>query len=111
MSNGITDKMTVWYTEGKYIYDDNKGSIFIGKSLDKEDKRFWFSQLYVKDEYRHQGIGTTLVKRAIKYCKSNDIKEVYLWCTIGLITFYSCFGFTYDNEVINGYILMKLIII
>lgn len=111
MSKGITEEMAVWYTEGKYIYDDNKGSIFIGKSLDKEDKRFWFSQLYVKDKYRHQGIGTSLIKRAIKYCKLNGIKEVYLWCTRDLITFYSYFGFTCNNETTDTYILMKLLII
>ena len=111
MSKGITEEMAVWYTDGKYIYDDNKGSIFIGKSLDKKDERFWISQLYVKDNYRHQGIGTSLVKRAIKYCKSNDIKEVYLWCTIELITFYLRFGFTCDGEVLNGYVLMKLTIL
>lgn len=110
MSKGITDEMVVWYTEGKYIYDGNKGSIFIGKTLDKKDERFWFNQLYVKDEYRHQGIGTSLVKRAIKYCKSNDIKEVYLWCIIELITFYSHFGFTCNGEGTDGYVLMKLII-
>lgn len=111
MSKGITEEMAVWYTEGKYIYDDNKGSIFIGKPSDKKDERLWFSQLYVKDEYRHQGIGTSLVKRAIKYCKSNGIKEVYLWCIIELITFYSRFGFICNGEGTDGYVLMKLIIL
>lgn len=110
MNKGITDEFITWYAKGKYIYDGNKGSIFIGKSLEQEDDRFWLRQLYVKDNYRHQGIGTSLVKRAIKYCKSNDIKEVYLWCTIELITFYSRFGFTCDGEVLDGYVLMKLII-
>ena len=33
--------MATWYDEGKYIYDGNKGSVFIGKSLDQEDEKFW----------------------------------------------------------------------
>lgn len=111
MSKGITEEMATWYDEGKYIYDGNKGSVFIGKSLDQEDERFWFSRLYVKNEYRHQGIGTSLIKRAIEYCKSTSIKEVYLWCTVERITFYSRFGFTCDGEVTDEYVLMKLEII
>ena len=111
MSKDIPEEIVTWYAEGKYLYDDNKGSIFIGKSLDQEDEKIWFSQLYVKDKYRHQGIGHHLIKRAIKYCKSTGIKEVYLWCIIDCITFYSYFGFTCDGEVKDGYVLMKLTII
>jgi ribosomal protein S18 acetylase RimI-like enzyme len=46
-------------------------------SLLKEVSGSWISKLYVFPEYRHQGIGTKLVRKALKSLELKDATEVY----------------------------------
>lgn len=46
-------------------------------SLTRKVSGGWISKLYVFPEYRHRGVGTGLVKEAVKSLKERDFDEVY----------------------------------
>ena len=66
----------------------------------------WISNLYVEVSYRHKGIGTKLMNRAIDTCKKLSITKLYLYCKPELIPFYKRFGAEDANQEMNGYNLM-----
>ncbi|AOY81561.2 GNAT family N-acetyltransferase [Moorena producens JHB] len=49
-------------------------------------------------EFRHQGIGTKLIKTLIEKAKANNFKALRLMTRINALDFYSRFGFIADGE-------------
>lgn len=90
----ITDQITTWANMGRFVYYDDKGSIFVGKSDIDNFEKIWLSCLFVKDEYRHRGIAHQLMDAAITLSKNVGFKEIWLICKKPLVTFYQNFGFT-----------------
>ena len=94
----------------KYIKDDMPiGHVEICSN--KEDFTgglVWISELYVTDSYRHNGIGTKLMNRAINMAKKMSISRLYLYCKPELIPFYKRFGVEDAYQKMNGYKLMAI---
>lgn len=102
--------MELFATVLKYVKDDIPiGHVEIcSNSEDFSDGRVWISELYVEDSYRHIGIGTKLMKRAINAAKKLSIPRIYLYCKPELISFYQKFGAEDAHQDMNGYNLMVL---
>lgn len=94
----------------KYIKNDMPiGHVEIcSNSEDFSNGFVWISQLYVTDSYRHTGIGTKLMNRAIDTCKKLSVPKVYLYCKPELIHFYQKFGTEDAHQEMNGYKLMMI---
>jgi predicted N-acetyltransferase YhbS len=58
----------------------------------------WFGNLIVKEEYRHKGAGSFLVKHAINYLHSKGVETIGLYAYPNLTEFYSNQGFKTDES-------------
>lgn len=82
------------------------GFVFLEEE-DMIDRKYyypWLSSLYVKREYRNQGIANKLIKNVIQYCKNinsnTDIDFLYLWCYPQYWSFYYKKGFSVlENKI------------
>jgi aminoglycoside 6'-N-acetyltransferase I len=66
--------------------------------------------IYVKKEYRHEGIGKELIEFAKKWAKENDIKELASDCEIencDSINFHKSVGFVESNRIVCFYIDLR----
>lgn len=92
--------------------EDNEviGTVGIWRSdlLSRQDLFPWFSALYVREDYRCKGIGIQLQEYALKYCKKQGFKEVYLYTDIE--NYYEktgwefiCDGYEYSGSKIKIY--------
>jgi GNAT superfamily N-acetyltransferase len=53
-----------------------------GREIDEEGARLrWF---IVPPEFQGRGVGDTLIKRAVNFCRKAKIRKVYLWTFEGL---------------------------
>ena len=67
-----------------------QGFVFLEEEdmIDRKQHSPWLSSLYVKEEYRHRGIASKLVKNVIRYCKTSNnntttnFQYLYLWCVL-----------------------------
>jgi GNAT superfamily N-acetyltransferase len=57
----------------------------------------WFGNLIVKEEYRHKGAGSFLVKYAIDYLHSKGVETIGLYAYPNLTKFYGDHGFKADE--------------
>lgn len=89
-SVNYTPPLQVFDCIKQYVYYKDIGSIEI---CTEDDSRTWLCCFYVQSKYRHKGIGTRLMEKAIKICKKRNIKQIYLKCKRQLIDFYRRFGF------------------
>lgn len=94
----------------KYIKDDMPiGHVEIcSNSENFSNGRVWISELYVTDSYRHNGIGTKLMNRAINMAKKLSIPRLYLYCKPELIPFYKRFEAEDTHQNMNEYNLMAI---
>jgi GNAT superfamily N-acetyltransferase len=81
-----------------------QGFVFLEEEdmIDRKQYSPWLSSLYVKEEYRHRGIASKLVKNIIKCCKKSsadtNIQSLYLWCYPKYCYFYNNKGFSLLEE-------------
>jgi predicted N-acetyltransferase YhbS len=57
----------------------------------------WFGNLIVKEEYRHKGAGSFLVKHAVEYLLRKGVETIGLYAYPNLTKFYSNQGFKADE--------------
>ncbi len=74
-------------------YYDNQLVGVIGK------KTNYIMFLYVKEEYQHQGIGTSLLNKVIESSKQEKLTEIWLDSSIESYSLYRKIGFVVDNFV------------
>lgn len=59
----------------------------------------WISNLYVNEQHRKEGLGTALFEEALKTCKENGHKIVFLTAaTPKSEKFYKSYGFVYADK-------------
>ena len=58
----------------------------------------WFG--IVKEEVRHRGVGSLLVKHAINYLRGKSVETIGLYAYPKLLKFYGELGFKVDEEVV-----------
>ena len=58
----------------------------------------WFGNLIVKEEYRHKGAGSFLVKHAVEYLLRKGVETIGLYAYPILTKFYSNQGFKADED-------------
>ncbi|NWG11382.1 GNAT family N-acetyltransferase [Candidatus Bathyarchaeota archaeon] len=63
----------------------------------------WFGNLIVNETHRGKGAGSLLVKHAIQYLTSKNVKTIGLYAYTEKIPFYQRLGFKYDSD----FIIMK----
>ena len=54
---------------------------------------YYITEVMVLPEYQGQGIGTKLMKTALKYCRKNGFMKVFLTAAKGRESYYKRFGF------------------
>jgi GNAT superfamily N-acetyltransferase len=79
VNNGkVLGAVSVCHRDISYVYGEWKGGFEqCLNNLVQKVSSGWISKLYVFPEYRHRGIGTRLVKEAVKSLKERDFDEVY----------------------------------
>ena len=60
----------------------------------------WFGHFIIKENYRHKGAGTLLVKHSIDYLNSKNVETVGLYSYPHLVGLYEKLGFKHDSEFI-----------
>ena len=78
----------------------------------KEDERVFLSKLYVKKEYRNQGLGKKLFEDCVNYAKENGLRRIYLTVNKHNTPSYEIYrhlGFevvdAVGNEIGRGYVM------
>jgi len=62
----------------------------------------WIAQLGVDPKFMGQGIGDTLAKEMLKFCKRKRIKDIYTsvrWDSTDLLSFFKTLGFDRSNFI------------
>jgi predicted N-acetyltransferase YhbS len=60
----------------------------------------WFGNLIVSEKHRKKGAGAQLVKHAVNYLQSKNVKTVGLYAYMDRIPFYKRIGFEHDSNFI-----------
>jgi predicted N-acetyltransferase YhbS len=82
--------------EGCYVLFDDSKPVGIATCI-AYGQVGWFGNLIVKEEYRHKGAGSFLVKYAINYLHSKGVETIGLYAYPNLTKFYSDQGFKADE--------------
>ncbi len=80
------------------IFDDSK-PVGIATCI-SYGKVGWFGNLIVKEEARHKGAGSLLVKHAISFLEGNGVETIGLYAYPNLMKFYGDLGFKADEELV-----------
>ena len=89
--------MTQLEPEGCFVLFDDSKPVGIATCI-AYGKVGWFGNLIVKEEYRHKGAGSFLVKHAINYLHSKGVETIGLYAYPNLTKFYSNQGFKADEN-------------
>lgn len=115
MHKTFTDELlSDWLTEGELyvMMEDGKMLGFIELSKETWNHRLRISNIWVDESYRHQGIGSSLMKKANERAKELGVRMIVLetqTCNDHAISFYLKHGFkligydaySYSNEDIS----------
>ena len=95
--------MTQLEPEGCFVLLDDSNPVGIATSI-SYGKVGWFGNLIVKEEYRHKGAGSLLVKHAVDYLQGKGVETIGIYAYPNLIKFYGNQGFKADEDfsVLHG---------
>ena len=85
--------------DGCFILCDDSEKIGVATSV-SFGKVGWFGNLIVHEDYRKRGVGTLLVKHAIRYLKSRNVETIGLYAYPWLLRFYGDLGFERDEDFV-----------
>jgi predicted N-acetyltransferase YhbS len=89
--------MTQFERDGCFVLFEDSKSIGIATCI-SYGKVGWFGNLIVKEEIRHKGAGSLLLKHAIDYLQGKGVETIGLYAYTNLLTFYGNFGFKPDED-------------
>lgn len=58
--------------------------------------------MIVLPSFQRKGVGTAILDRLVSYCKSNNIRDIQLFCATGKTPFYEKYGFSKRPEDAPG---------
>lgn len=87
--------MTELEPEGCFTLYENEEKIGIATTI-TYNHIGWFGNLIVKEDYRKKGAGSHLVKHALAYLKTKNVKTTGLYAYLDKIAFYQKLGFKTD---------------
>jgi GNAT superfamily N-acetyltransferase len=89
--------MTQLEPEGCLVLFDGSKPVGIATCI-AYGKVGWFGNLIVKEEYRHKGAGSFLVKYAVDYLLGKGVETIGLYAYLNLTRFYGDQGFKADED-------------
>ncbi|UZJ77816.1 GNAT family N-acetyltransferase [Fictibacillus sp. KU28468] len=91
----------------KEAYSNEFATFFDLSSVNK-DHVGCLSQFYIKEEYRHYGIGSKLFHMSMDWIKQfDDVEDYFIYVSNGNTTaleFYKRKGFTVSHDILDGFI-------
>lgn len=103
--NGDKSSIPEWAPKAK---ENEEVLAFYPNHIDYEQEVGCLNQLYLKENYRHLGIGNELLKQSLEWFKSYDnLKTIFVYISNGnqkALDFYLNNGFVYSHEVFSGFI-------
>jgi GNAT superfamily N-acetyltransferase len=84
---------------GCFVMDDGGKIVGTAATLGFESKFAWISMVLVDPDYRNQGIGTSLLRHAIRYLDSTGIATMKLDATPAGKPLYEKLGFVTEYEI------------
>lgn len=91
----------------KEVYSNQFATFFDLGSVEKADVGC-LSQLYLKEGYRSQGIGSVLFDMSMEWLKSfEDIDDLFIYVSNGnevALQFYQSKGFKISHDILDGFI-------
>jgi GNAT superfamily N-acetyltransferase len=85
--------------DGCFVMDDDGKIVGTAATLPYEDRFAWIGMVLVDPDYRNQGIGTTLLRRAIEYLDGAGIPTLKLDATPAGKPLYEKMGFVSEYEI------------
>lgn len=91
----------------KEAYSNEFATFFDLDSVNRENVGC-LSQFYIKEEYRHKGIGSVLFDMSMKWLKEfDDIEDYFIYVSDGndeALEFYKSKGFGVSHKILDGFI-------
>tara|TARA_R100000234_G_scaffold80494_1_gene50499 strand:- start:394 stop:714 length:321 start_codon:yes stop_codon:yes gene_type:complete len=87
-----------WARLWRFIDTDRRGSLDLVTLQNPKGSYGIIENVFVKEEFRNQGIASSLIKEAIQTAKEKNLYKITLTCTDEMISFYSKFGFEWKNS-------------
>ena len=84
---------------GCFAAEDGGKIVGTAATLPFENKFAWISMVLVDPDYRNRGIGTSLLRRAVEYLDSTDVRTVKLDATPAGKPLYEKLGFVTEYEI------------
>jgi GNAT superfamily N-acetyltransferase len=85
--------------DGYFVMDDGGKIVGTAATLPYENRFAWIGMVLVDPDYRNQGIGTTLLRRAIEYLDGAGISTLKLDATPAGKPLYEKLGFVSEYEI------------
>ncbi len=98
-------RLVVFIAKEKNIIIGNINLIIIPKSpkpYSKISRIGYLTNSYVKPAYRNKRIGERIIKEIISFAKANHIELLIVWPSEESTSFYSRYGFSKDNEILEN---------
>jgi len=87
-----------WARLWRFIDTDRRGSLDLVTLQNPRGSYGIIENVFVKEEFRNQGIASSLIKEAIQTAKEKNLYKITLTCADEMISFYSKFGFEWKNS-------------
>ena len=91
-------RIPYWARLWRFIDTDRRGSLDLVTLQNAKGSYGIIENVFVKEEFRNQGIASSLIKEAIQTAKEKNLYKITLTCTDEMISFYSRLGFEWKSS-------------